>query len=226
MFETKKIVCLANSRKPGGRCIAGKEVKNGDFGNWIRPVSDRSSEEVSKRECQYENGNEPDLLDIIDIPILKHQPHEYQKENWLLNRFSNWSKVGEVKSNDLWKFVDQVDSLWVNESSSQEGLNDRISEDNCKAINDSLLFICVDNLKLKVSGPTERHGKTAKRVQGKFQYGHTKYMLSVTDPKYENKYSAKHNDDYDLGKCFLTVSLGLPYKNYAYKLIAAIIERK
>ncbi len=185
MSATKRITCLANSRKHSGHCIAGKEVNNGEFGDWIRPVSNRKSEEVSKQECQYENGNEPNLMDIIDIPLLKHQPRDYQRENWLLDPNSNWSKVGEAKLDDLWNLVDQVDSLWTNETSTQQGLNNRIAEDDCKAIDSSLLFIYVDNLMLKVSGPMERFGKITKRVQGAFQYGHTKYKLSVTDPECE-----------------------------------------
>ena len=224
MSETKKIVCLANSKKCGGRCIAGKEVKSGEFGNWIRPVSDRSSEEVSKEEYQYEDGNEPDLLDIIDIPLLKHQPHNYQKENWLLVPNSKWLKVDKAEADDLWNLVDSDCTLWSNESSSMNGHNNRIAEDNCEAIDSSLRFIHVDKLKLKVSGP--EYGNTTKTVRGLFQHNNSKYKLSVTDTKYEKKYSAKHIGDYELGKCFLTVSLGLPYKNYAYKLIAAIIECK
>ena len=36
----KRIVCLANSRKRGGRCVAGKELlADGRAGGWIRPVS-------------------------------------------------------------------------------------------------------------------------------------------------------------------------------------------
>ena len=35
----KRIVCLANSRMPGGNCVAGKEVLvGGKIGGWIRPV--------------------------------------------------------------------------------------------------------------------------------------------------------------------------------------------
>ncbi len=47
----KRIVCLANSRKYSGRCIAGKELlADGRPGRWIRPVSARENEEVSEHE--------------------------------------------------------------------------------------------------------------------------------------------------------------------------------
>jgi hypothetical protein len=35
----KTIVCLANSRKYQGRCVAGVEWQGQMIGGWIRPVS-------------------------------------------------------------------------------------------------------------------------------------------------------------------------------------------
>jgi len=48
MATVKRIVCLANSRKLQGRCIAGREIVQGKPGAWIRPVSAREHEEVSE----------------------------------------------------------------------------------------------------------------------------------------------------------------------------------
>lgn len=80
----KRIVCLANSDKNSGRCIAGKELINGQLAGWIRAVSPHTDGEVLKRECRYEGGGLPHLLDIIEVPLLKKYPKFYQKENWLL----------------------------------------------------------------------------------------------------------------------------------------------
>ena len=70
MNYQKMIVCLANSRKPGGRCVTGKLVENGAYGGWIRPVSARPGAEISLQERQYQDGTEPDVFDIIDIPMI------------------------------------------------------------------------------------------------------------------------------------------------------------
>lgn len=41
MATTKRIVCLANSRKLNGRCVAGREVLDGDPGPWVRRLPRR-----------------------------------------------------------------------------------------------------------------------------------------------------------------------------------------
>lgn len=85
MPTTKQIVCLANSRKLSGRCVAGIEIRDGKRLGWIRPVSDRENQEVSEHERQYEDGSDPKVLDVIEVPLLRALPSGYQRENWLLD---------------------------------------------------------------------------------------------------------------------------------------------
>jgi putative nucleic acid modification protein with dual OB domain len=105
MSYTKRIVCLANSYKPPqGRCIAGVEVLgNGNYGDWIRPVSDRPTAEVSYAEYRYQNGGVPQLLDIIDVPLLNAVPNNHQSENHVIDATAGWAKVGELSWDDVEK---------------------------------------------------------------------------------------------------------------------------
>ena len=109
----KRIVCLANSRKINGRCVAGIEIADGQRLGWIRPVSAREHQEVSEYERQYQNGADPRVLDIMDVPLLKAQPHECQQENWLLDPEQYWVKIGSAAWDELGRLADPVGPLWI-----------------------------------------------------------------------------------------------------------------
>ena len=226
MSVVKRIVCLANSRKLTGRCVAGKELRDGRPVAWIRPVSARENEEVSEYERQYLDGSDPRLLDIIDVPLLEAQPKGYQQENWLLDPDPYWEKVGCTTWNDLLGMEDPQGPLWIDGHSTSKGCNDRVPLPLTHDISSSLRLLQVDGLTLSVFKPGEGFGNPKRRVQGRFRHHGTDYWLWVTDPGYERAYLAKPDGTYEIGQCFLTVSFGEPYKGTCYKLIAAIIERR
>lgn len=224
MSIVKRILCLANSRKLNGRCVAGRECAGGQPGAWVRPVSAREHEEVSEYERQYLDGSDPRVLDIIDIPLLGAKPNGYQQENWLIDPKQYWVKAGRAVWADLANFADPPSSLWINGHSTYNGLNDHIPLSLVSALNSSLRLVRVAILRLSVFKPGEAFGNRKRRVQGRFEHAGAEYRLWVTDPTYEQRFLAKADGDYDLGECFLTVSLGEPYNDACYKLIAAIIE--
>ena len=93
MTDSKRIACLANSRKLTGRCVAGREIKGRKGGKWIRPVSSRPGREVDEYERQYEDGSDPCVLDIIRIPVKEPIPEAWQTENWLLHPEYYWKSL-------------------------------------------------------------------------------------------------------------------------------------
>lgn len=223
MSDTKRLVCLANSRKLHGRSIAGRVWRALRAGSWIRPVSDREGQAVSEYERQYEDGSDPQVLDIIDVPILRHLPRDYQTENWLLNPDFYWEKVGRFSPFDLDALADPCARLWINGHSTYNGRNDMIPLPLATALKDSLRLIRVDALRLAVFRPGEAFGNNKRRVQGRFMHAGTDYRLWVTDPRLERTYLAKLNGTYKMRNCYLTVSLGEPYQGACYKLIAAVL---
>ena len=225
MAVTKRIVCLANSRKLSGRCVAGREWDGSAAGTWIRPVSAREHEEVSEGEREYKDGSDPKVLDVIDVPLLNPQPKHYQQENWLLEPESYWAKAGQVDWNELQKLVENPERLWVNGSSTYSGNNDQISFETAKDLKSSLTLIRVPFLELHVLRPGKDFGNPKLRVQGRFMHRAQPYWLWVTDPVIERIYKARGEGEYALGESCLTISLGDVHEGRCYKLIAAIIQK-
>ena len=220
----KRIVCLANSRKLAGRCIAGREWQGKRGGDWIRPVSGRDGQEVSEYERQYADGSDPRVLDVVDVPLIKRVAGDWQSENWLLDSEWYWWKVGCCSWFDLPALADAPQPLWLDGFSTLHGSNDRIPIAAMEQTTDSLRLVEVDELALSVFMPGEAFGNRKRRVQGRFRHAGRLYALWVTDPVCERKYLAKLDAIYRLGHCFLTISLGEPFDGHCYKLIAAVIE--
>src|SRR4051812_18582697 len=94
---SKTLICFANSRKTSGRCVAGKEVGPvNSIAGWVRPISDRAAGEVSEDERRFQDGKDPQLLDIISIPMRAPRPHGFQTENHLIDSGFYWTLVGRA----------------------------------------------------------------------------------------------------------------------------------
>src|SRR5450432_334153 len=227
MSYSKTIVCLANSRKYAGRCIAGKEVLAGAYGRWVRPVSVRPTGEISEEERRYRRGREPEVLDIVEIPMMRPAPMLFQTENHVIDAGRHWRKTGEMPVQDLAHLVDHPAALWLNGDSTCNGLNDRVKEDAAKNFDTSLCLIEPERLTIcvQVEGAGVGGSFGHRRVRAHFEYSGVPYILAVTDPVTERAFLRKANGDYVLGSAIICVSLGEPYRDgYCYKLVAAIIE--
>jgi hypothetical protein len=223
MSNLKRIVCLANSRKHSGRCIAGKEVLTNGYGGWVRPISARPAAEISEEERRYENGDDPRVLDIIDIPMIGASSHSYQSENYMIDAQGYWTKTATLSWDDLKQLVDKPTSLWSNGDSSYNGQNDRVKVELASKLTNSLALIQPEaiNIQVKVEGAE----KTRRKVRADFRYQGASYSLVVTDPIAERLFLAKANGTYPLESVYLCVSLGEQYDGSCYKLVAAIIGK-
>ena len=224
-MATTRIVCLANSRKLSGRCIAGRELVGDRPGVWVRPVSAREHQEVSEYERQYENGSDPKLLDVMDVPLLEHCPQNYQQENWLLDPEYYWRKVGRRSWEDLAELSDIDGTLWRLGSHTYNGTNDQISLRQAAKETSSLKLVHVDEVCLHVFAPGRAFNNSKRRVQARFRFCGIDYALWVTDPDIERHYLAQLDGYYDLSECYLTISLGEPFNEHCHKLVAAVIQK-
>ncbi len=227
MKYTKRIVCLANSRKMSGRCIAGKEVLDTGYGEWIRPISKRETAEISEEEMRFENGEIPEPLDIIEIPMIEYRPNEFQVENHVIDDQYYWEQHGHLSGSELPQLLDAVtDTLWINGHSSYNGINDRMSLQEARNnITNSLVLVQPERLSISVSTEGPEPGRAKRKVRAFFTLNGHQYRLTITDPKFEREHLKKSNGIYSVQheNVYMCVSIGEPYEGYCYKLVAAII---
>lgn len=226
MKVDQTIVCLANSRKPpsGGRCVAGRLFQAGRFGIWLRPVSDRTTREISLDERRYENGGDPAVLDIITIHFLRAEPEHYQRENQLIDPDYYWSRSGTITWRELQSAVeDPAGPLWLNGDSSSYGENDRVAEVQAAQLRRSLYLVRPTGLRISVALEGGGMYPARRRVRAIFRLNGHSYCFPVTDPPVESEYLRKPNGTYSLNDALLCISLGELFHGYAYKLAAAVI---
>lgn len=220
----ERIVCLANSRKIAGRCVAGKRVSNQ---SWIRPVSDRPGHEISELDRRYSDGKTAQLLDVIDIPCIEARPNRHQGENVLIDDRFYWEKKGRASWQDILALVDQDADLWANGSSAYYNRNNRVPEALIDEDVGSLRLIELDEIVLHAGPKAPDFGNMKPIVRASFKYGGHEYKLDVTDPEYERACLEKGTGEYHLNSVIACVSLAeLHTDGYAYKLVASIITPK
>jgi hypothetical protein len=226
---TKTIVCLANSRKWQGRCVAGLQIVDHKLGEWVRPVA-----VLNKGELHYEcicgnaNGRDPKLLDVLLIEFLSPHPTGCQTENHRIDPGSRWIFRGTLWPAHLRRAVEQVKGpLWVNHGSSAFGMNDTIPAELAVTLPSSLKLIRPEELVIRVRVETSKTGEVRYRTRGEFCLSGYHYVLSITDPAIEKRFQNREpNYQEMLESPILCVSIAEPLqeKQACYKLIAGIIE--
>ena len=222
----KTILCLANSRKKyPNRCVAGKELQRGNFGAWIRPVSDHPNGDLTLKHRRYEDGTDPKLLDVVTISFQEARPHGCQKENHLIDSDTRWVLERRITWDELAPAVDRVAGpLWVNGHSGSNGTNDRIPENIAKELPSSLLLIEPEELKLSVAMEGGYEKPAHKRVRARFRLNGHDYLLAVTDPPIEDEYNKKEEGEYKVTTpARLCISIGESFNGFCYKLVAGMI---
>ncbi len=104
-----RIVCLPNSFKKGERCIAGIDLGTN---RWVRPIGQGDEGAIGRERLM--DGEEPQLLDIIEIPLGdKADDLGCQPENRQL-RSGQWRKVGVVEEGNVMWYAEETDKLLHN----------------------------------------------------------------------------------------------------------------
>jgi len=212
-----KMVCLANSYKGGGqRCIAGIDP---DARTWIRPVPDTKNKAVTST-MRLIDGKEPQILDILEIPLEDFGPDEgCQPENRLL-KAGKWKKLGRITPKDLLKYCEDNSVILHNH---QEYVLPEYFITLHKKKWRSLQLIHSPNVSFKLDDYKPNQWRVV------FQYGKGRTLeLKLTDPIISNRL---RNNEKISNDCMLTVSLATSWSpqgsnqpKRCYKMIASIVE--
>lgn len=219
----KTIVCLADSFRPKGSCVAGIEIVNGNYGKWVRPISHRADEAISELEKTYADGTKLALLDIVEISFDAHRPEHHQTENWLISQNVKWNKKGQLALADLPSAVIPTDApLWRPAQSTSSGSNDYVTENVAHQFTCSLILVRPDTAEVIVS---RNPFSNKDEVWVSFRWAETDHKMKLTDPVQFDRFAKAEGYRHTLQNPFLCISLAEVWKEKqtASMLVAGLI---
>ena len=218
----QRMVVLANSRKCGGYCLAGKALDlDGHVGNWVRPVTPSVSDGLPWLRTLCSDGRQAAVLDVVSLEWGRPAPSLHQRENCLMGPAA-LERCGRVRWDDLPILADMAGSgLWLDGHSSLCGLNDRVPTDRLSGLPGSLCLVAVSELALY--GKPGYAGQTKHRAD--FRIGQRRYNLALTDTLAIAWLTGGQR--LELADAYLCVSLAVAFRDgFAYKLATAVITRE
>jgi hypothetical protein len=207
-----EIVCLANSRKHNNKCVAGLNLKTGQ---WIRPITSAEDGAIPNYLTLI-NGKSLEILDIVNIPLNEKERGEgHESENRLI-RSGEWTISGQALSSDLLKFRES-ELLHFEEDDWLQAVPytylQSLPRNKCR----TLQLLQTDDFQVRQ--------KELGKWRGIMPIGNSDEVLnaSITDPKLcrllDNGHQVSPN-------CLLVMSLSQPFPktDKCYRLIAGVIE--
>lgn len=207
------ILCLANSWKHGGACVAGIRM---DTGEWVRPVTDATDGTLPYRQCRLDNGHEVKPLDVVRIPVERHAPKRHQPENWLVGP-GNWQLCGTHTMATIAPFLDSI----VDPGPVLLGNTwDKVPEDQIPnaGVAASLTLVRVTN-PLFSTRPRQSGGH---QLRIEFEVAGASYNLSLTDRHLDQSVPTQGSYQ-SSADWYLTISLSEPFNGACYKLAACAL---
>lgn len=221
MSKGKEIICLANSiKKYPCRCVAGIDIETGQ---WIRPVSERGSGELSEQHYTTEQGHEPTPLDVLRVYLEEPAPTPTQPENWALTD-RDWQLILEEPHPKHYQML--ASAL---ESGPEIFGNVKRAVSSGAEVDGSLALVEPE------SATIQRKPRHDKKDQPRLQFKleGAEYNLPITGPRVKQKVfnaveqagSSQLAEHVDTGHApLITISLGEEFEGKHWKLVAAICQ--
>jgi len=215
-----RLICLANSRKHGARCIAGIDPSTG---KWIRPVSTLQDGRVNK-QTRLVDGREPCLLDVLRVPLADSGPdYGFESENRAILEGA-WHSDGRVDPREVARYavpgphiLHTTDNFVTIEQLRRLPAGER----------QTLALVEARNVHTFNAGLSAAGGH---KWKAEFSVGGGAPITAiVTDPVFVEKLECGHRH---AKHCLLTVSLSMPWRppdwqgdgEPCWKLVAGVVE--
>ncbi|MBG1269442.1 dual OB domain-containing protein [Nostoc sp. WHI] len=221
MSSLKRIICLANSWKLKERYIAGIDL---DTDQWIRPVCDRFPNDGRvPRDIRLVDGREPELLDILAIPLADTgEDFGFESEN-LTILSGKWQLLGKAIPTNLFPYCGNHPHILYN---SIKYVNISYLQSLPFQQRRTLQLIHVINF--SVQAQRSYGGVIQWKGTLETSSGQKLTDANITDPVFVAKLEVGYQTT---GEYLVTVSLGMPWtpENWegeapSWKLIAGVIE--
>ena len=217
--SNKFFICLANSYKRGGRCIAGVEivfnkdlsfsiVRNEDGSpHWIRPVARTMYGEIPNFVAE---GIE--LLSVIKLTDIVPCPEQAHVENVYYSRMEQCEYSVSQEPSILNQLIDSKhQSIFHNRGRA-------VSAEMLMGINYSLMLIHPDK-----AGAYRDENREKSKNRMKFTYYGVEYDFPITDPAFLDEFKREPERYADIPNVYLAISLGLEFEGWHHKLVAGVI---
>lgn len=215
----KYFICLANSYKRGGRCIAGVEVvSNGngkwklvhnDDGNprWIRPIAQTTYGEIPNYLAENIQ-----MLSVVRLSNVDPCPEGAHTENVYYSRIEQFDYDISQLLSSMNQFIDsRHQSIFHNRGRA-------VSAEMLGGINYSLMLIHPD----KASAYRDENREKSKNRM-KFTYYGVEYDFPISDPAFLDEFKREPERYADIPNVYLAISLGLEFEGWHHKLVAGVI---
>ena len=216
----KHFICLANSLKRGGRCIAGIEIEIGTQDHWriirnpngtphwIRPIDPCTD----YGEITNSIALPIQLLSVVKLTEVQTCPHGAHSEDVY---FSQISVIGQIIPSlvHLHELTDVIHTeIFYNSEYSISPLTYANGDYSLMFIHPERIWVEPDLLKERA------------KYRMRIAYRGNSYEMSVTDPNYLKYLGEQMQDGGFVKDAYLCLSLGLEYEFRHHKLVAGVVE--
>jgi hypothetical protein len=228
---SRDIAILANSRKYGGHCIAGKDIRTKE---WVRLICklDSSRNTVPFNETDLRKfcgrGEGPSLFSCYRIHFVEKCGIYCQPENELISR-EPWQLIGNFLLEQLHEFIDTRCPRWLGDPGYGKMDNIPLSVCNPQSpLSSSLFFseLMGGEYQLEIGHKMTMHDRIQYVL--KFFINGTHYSLVITDISVENALIKKALIEGQLSSAYVTIGVGQIYKEMSshYKLVVGLAPLK